>query len=286
MEAGQRVLCAPGRQGRVSGYLARLAGEPPQSLMLEGGTADERETLALHWAGLLNCTTGEGRPCGACESCRQIAAGVHRDVIHLSGAAEAIKIDMVRELRSLMGEPPRGGGKRVIILSEAQGLLTEAANSLLKSMEEPRPGNVFVLTAPQRERLLPTLVSRSFVLTLAWPELKDGEEPGAEPEALAAAMREFWRTGRGWLARTMERGGVDKPLAERTLVALERELAATYVRSAERPATGVVPDADLLRRLGLALTEAKGALDYRVSPALVLDWLAATVYGWLRAPGA
>ncbi len=47
---------------------------------------------------------------------------------------------------------------------------------------------------------------------------------------------------------------------------------------------GVVPDADFLRRLGLALTEAKGALDYRVAPALVLDWLAATVHGWLRAP--
>ena len=88
----------------------------------------------------------------------------------LDGREGSIKIETVRELRTILGEAPRGDGKRVVILAEAQSLGVEAANALLKSLEEPRPGVCFLLLAPQRERLLPTLVSRGWVVTLAWPE--------------------------------------------------------------------------------------------------------------------
>ena len=94
----------------------------------------------------------------------------HRDFFVLDGREESIKIAQVREqVRPVLGEAPREAQKRIILLAEAQSLGEAAANALLKSMEEPRPHNAFILTTPQRERLLPTLISRSWILTLPWP---------------------------------------------------------------------------------------------------------------------
>ncbi|EGJ48759.1 DNA polymerase III, delta prime subunit [Desulfocurvibacter africanus] len=298
-------LTIPARQERVRAFLDRLGATPPQVLLLEGGHDPEREALALYWACLLNCArslacksdqpvqtallapAGQPKvePCGACPECVQILEQVHRDLVFIDGRTESIKIDMVRELRSLMGEPPRGQGKRVIVLFEAQALQPEAANFLLKSMEEPRPGNVFVLTAPQRERLLPTLVSRSFVLTLAWPEVWEAEPVVGEGENAsewAGAMGEFWRTGRGWFERASDKGRLDAPLAARVLVECQRALAGALSGREEfgQSLRGLGPES--LRRLDAALDMAQECLEYRVNPALTLDWLAVTGFSLTR----
>ncbi|MFW5489588.1 MAG: DNA polymerase III subunit delta' [Desulfovibrio sp.] len=281
---------------RVRGYLDRLRTVPPRSLLLEGGSSRERFEAALHWARLLNCT-GENKPCMACAPCVQIGSDAFRDLFVLDGREGTIKIDDVREIRRVMGEPPRGSGSRVIVLAEAQELTIEAANSLLKNMEEPLPGNVFVLTAPQRERLLPTLVSRSFVLTLPWPESghqdtadtgKSGAD-GDEEADLAAWSREFYnfcRTGRGWLSISSARGMVTKPRAERFLTRLQGDLTAALSGKAENDPN---PARDLLDQLGpsailrldAALNSAQEAVAYRANPALALDWLGVTINGWL-----
>lgn len=298
-------LTIPARQERVRAFLDRLGATPPQVLLLEGGHDIEREALALYWTCRLNCVrslacksdqpvqaallapAGQPKvePCGACPECVQILEQVHRDLVFIDGRTESIKIDMVRELRSLMGEPPRGQGKRVIVLFEAQALQPEAANFLLKSMEEPRPGNVFVLTAPQRERLLPTLVSRSFVLTLAWPEAWEAEpvvEEGENASEWAGAMGEFWRTGRGWFERTSDKGRLDAPLAARVLVECQRALAGALSgrEGFGQNLRGLGPES--LRRLDAALDMAQECLEYKVSPALTLDWLAVTGFSLTR----
>lgn len=153
------------RQPRIRVFLDRLAQAPPKSLLLEGGTEAERLGLGLYWAARLSCHEAEP-PCGVCRICRQVADDAFRDLVLVNGSEGAIAIDTVREIRAMLGDPPAGRGPRVIILAEAQALGDAAANALLKSLEEPRLGNVFVLLAPSREVLLPTLVSRSFVLTL------------------------------------------------------------------------------------------------------------------------
>lgn len=293
------------RQDRVRAFLDRLGTTPPRVLLLEGGHDPEREALALYWACRLNCARSlackpdqagqaallapavqpKTEPCGACPECVQVLEKVHRDLVFIDGRSESIKIDMVRELRSLMGEPPRGQGKRVIVLCEAQALQPEAANFLLKSMEEPRPGNVFVLTAPQRERLLPTLVSRSFVLTLAWPEAwatTAAADEGEDPAEWAGAMGEFWRTGRGWFERTSDKGRLDVPLAARVLVECQRALAGVMSgrEGFGQSLQGLGPES--LRRLDAALDTAQECLDYKVNPALTLDWLAVTGFSLTR----
>ena len=156
-------------QPRIAGFLERLAQAPPNSLLLEGGNASERLAFGLFWAARLMCREA-APPCGECRICLQIADDACRDLFLLNGAEGSINVDTVREIRAVLGDPPAGRGPRVVILAEAQALGDGAANALLKSLEEPSPGNVFVLLAPSREILLPTLVSRSFVLTLGWPK--------------------------------------------------------------------------------------------------------------------
>lgn len=268
------------RQAHVRRRLDALAAHPPQSLVLEGGLAPEREALALYGAMRLNCPSQEP-PCLTCPVCRQIEDKVFRDLHFLAGGAgagESITIDMIRELRPVWGQPPHGQGFRVTILHEAQHLGTEAANALLKSLEEPRPGNVFILAAPQRERLLPTLVSRSFILTLAWP---DAVEPGPEAARLAGAMVGYWETGRGWFEHTMGKGALDRNQANAVLLALmraERD-ALTGRTTPEGGRLAALFDAACLRRLDLALGQAQEALTAQAGPALVLDWLATRLRG-------
>lgn len=310
-------------QARVRGFLDRLACQPPQVLLLEGGTAPERLAAAHYWTLLLNCEGTGGKaiikpkaaavslpglpnlsapngnpegpsrensqgqspfPCLECPSCIRMVTHLHRDCFFLDGAAASIKIDEVRALRGVLGEPPREARYRVVIFREAQALVEAAANALLKSFEEPRPATSFLLLAPQRERLLPTLVSRSFVLTLPWPA---GEDP-AEREALAsweAALCTFLRTGRDFFEKSGAKGALDAATAH-ALTNLCRRTLARCIKGRQDgflPGEGLesllvrMPDGRM-RMLDEALAECQESLNYGVNPALVVEWLATRMY--------
>jgi DNA polymerase-3 subunit delta' len=270
-------------QARITTLIDRLAAAPPSALLLEGGTDQDRKALALYYAARLNCPApappeqgAAASACLACPTCDQTAAKVHADLVFLGeddeGVTGPVKIEAVREVRALMGQPPKGQGLRVVVLFEAQNLTMEAANCLLKSMEEPRPGTVFVLTAPQRERLLQTLVSRSFVLTLAWPA-PDRIEDREEAARLGTELMRYWVTGRGWFtADRAQRIAADT--AAHALAVCRRDIAkAVTGQAASLP--GQMPAA-ALQRMAAAVDQAEEALDVRVNPSLVLDWLAVT----------
>jgi len=275
--------------GQALARLRILAQHPPQSLVMEGGGAADREAAASAWAKALNCPRGG---CGVCGVCRQIDERAFRDLIVVDRAffEEAKKENLsgpeaMRRLLPVWGQPPSGAGHRVTIFSEAQDLHPAVANLLLKTLEEPRPGNVFVLLAPQRERLLQTLVSRSFVLTLPWPEAKAPEADAAE--GIAALLR-FWDSGQGWFERTGSKGAADRALASRILSGLARELAIALALPPGHPQSGAQGDSTArrlarlgpagLRRLDLVLATAQEALTQPTAPvALVLDWLATAV---------
>ncbi len=117
-------------------------------------------TLAINLAQALNCD-GPEVPCGECRSCQRIREGKHADVtpIGLDSRAE-ISIDDIRGLQRSANLPPYEGKCKVFIIDEAEYLSTEAANSLLKILEEPPPRVVWLLLAAEEERLLPTIISR------------------------------------------------------------------------------------------------------------------------------
>jgi len=133
-------------------------------------------TLALDLAKAMNCAAQEA-PCGECASCRKIALGKHADVqiIGLGTSGDPVEnkppaeisIDQIRQLQHSASLPPFEGRHKVFIIDEAELLSNEAANCLLKTLEEPVARIIFMLLT-KNERLLPTtVVSRCQRLELA-----------------------------------------------------------------------------------------------------------------------
>lgn len=158
-----------------------------------------RGTLALALFQALNCEQKEGEePCGQCGSCRRALAGQHEDLLVLAppeGQASAqIKVEEVREVIRALSFAPYGGGTRLVLIREAEHLNPTSANVLLKTLEEPPPDNLIVLTVKDAKGILPTLVSRCRRVNLMPMEpgliATELERRGLEPEAAAlkAAM--------------------------------------------------------------------------------------------------
>ena len=133
-------------------------------------------TLALNLAQALNCEAAEP-PCGECASCQKIALAKHADVqiiglVNGGDSAEAklrteIGIDQIRQMQHAASLPPFEGKYKVFIIDGAEQLSIEAANCLLKTLEEPVAGVIFILLTTN-ERLLPaTVVSRCQRLELS-----------------------------------------------------------------------------------------------------------------------
>jgi DNA polymerase-3 subunit delta' len=136
-------------------------GTIPHALLFTGIEGVGKRSVATAFAMACNCRTPRGvEPCGECSACRRIAADTHPDVLRVSPSGLQIKIDQVRELCRILELKPYEARVRVAILAEAHRLNPAAGNALLKMLEEPPPGTVLILTAPQPADLLPTIVSR------------------------------------------------------------------------------------------------------------------------------
>jgi len=142
--------------------------------LLAGPPQIGKSMLALTFAQALNCT-GDEPPCGQCRPCRLIASGRYPDVrlVETERAASGerkgkreIGIDQVRALQHEVNLKPYEGRWKVAIIAGAEELSLEAANALLKTLEEPPPQVVLILTATSSEALLPTIVSRCQLITL------------------------------------------------------------------------------------------------------------------------
>jgi DNA polymerase-3 subunit delta' len=93
-----------------------------------------------------------------------MASGNHPDLVVVEREGQFIRIDTIRDLQRRLRFRPLEGRRRVIVIHEAETMRTEAANALLKILEEPPPDNLFILTAPDPTALLPTIASRCLCL--------------------------------------------------------------------------------------------------------------------------
>lgn len=182
---------------RLAGKLERL----PHALLIHGAPGVGKLALAERFAQLLLCEKrGQGAvPCGRCEGCRWFLAGNHPDARIIEPAAVAIalarprtlseegdeespgekkkpsmeiRIDEVRALAGFVNVKSHRGSLRVAIIHPAEDITVQAANALLKSLEEPPPGAVFLLVSHRPARLLPTIRSRCVPLPVPLPEPK------------------------------------------------------------------------------------------------------------------
>ncbi len=123
------------------------------------GVGKKRTGLTL--AAYLNCKNPlENDSCGRCASCRKYFSGNHPDLILVEPDGAAIKIGQIRKLKHQLTFSPLEARLRVVILEDVHTMRREAANSLLKTLEEPAPGNLLILTADLAGGLLPTILSR------------------------------------------------------------------------------------------------------------------------------
>ncbi|MGF7088342.1 DNA polymerase-3 subunit delta' [Kroppenstedtia sanguinis] len=123
-----------------------------------------KKKAAIEWAKALNCENQDQAPCDHCRSCRRIGNGNHPDITILEPDGSSIKIGQVRELQRRFSFSPPDEVTRVVILHQAETLTLQAANSLLKFLEEPVTRMVAVLITEQIHSLLPTILSRCQLL--------------------------------------------------------------------------------------------------------------------------
>jgi len=171
-------------QKRVLSYLqaALSRGRLAHAYLFLGPEGVGKASVARALAGALNCTEPrkDGDACGVCPSCKRLAADTHPDFCHIAPTSEGrqpqIKIEQIREFRRLTNYPPVAGGWRVVLIKPAEAMNDAAANSLLKTLEEPPPQHLLILTAGVEANLFPTVVSRCQKLAFAplpYPIIKE-----------------------------------------------------------------------------------------------------------------
>lgn len=140
--------------------LASLQDKVAPAYLFSGTRGVGKTTLARIFAKALNCANAPvAEPCNECEACRRITQGAFVDVVEIDGASNR-GIDDVRKLRESIGYSPLEGRYKVIIIDEAHMLTKEAFNALLKTLEEPPRGVVFILATTEQHKFPVTILSR------------------------------------------------------------------------------------------------------------------------------
>jgi DNA polymerase-3 subunit delta' len=151
-----------GQDRGIDGLLRAVrTGRVPHAYLFEGPPGVGKRATALGLALALTCAEVPGRGCGACESCRRIEAGVHPDVPTFAPDGPQLVIEQAKAIVALAQSRPHEAPARVIVVDDADALNASAANSLLKTLEEPAPRNHLVLCTSAPDRLLPTIRSRA-----------------------------------------------------------------------------------------------------------------------------
>ncbi len=152
--------------------------KPPPVILLSGPAGSGKAAVARTLAQWLLCanfaqgTSPGAQPCDICPACRQVLSGNSVQLREIGAEDESgessttIKIDELRELKRTQGFAAAPGSFQVFLLSHAERMTPQAANSVLKLFEEPPAGWVFILTSENLARVMPTILSRAFAITL------------------------------------------------------------------------------------------------------------------------
>jgi DNA polymerase-3 subunit delta' len=225
---------AASRLERLRHGIARFPG----ALLLHGPSERALEEASLALAASLLCPGDDAEH--SCTSCHRALHGFHPDLFPVEPEGVQIRVDRVREAIAFAAGRPYESAKRVVRLRRAELLGAEAANALLKSLEEPGAHVHWILTTSRPESLLATIRSRCLAVSvgapgrneraLAWKALGFAEDDAAdlailEPETgedVAARLDEF-RSFRSEAVEALAAGIVDGKLA--TLILLAEKLA-------------------------------------------------------------
>lgn len=245
---------------------AQRAGRLPHALLLAAPAGTGLRAFAERWGQARLCRAEPGeRPCGQCPACEQSAAGTHPDFVRLQPeeSGKAIGIDAVRALsdRVALTAGPQG---KVALIDPADAMTLQAANALLKTLEEPPAGSVIVLLSHRVSRLPATIRSRCQALTFGLPP-RQAALDWLQQEGVAEASTWLARAaGAPLAARELATEAVDaEPAIDGLLATLEAGAAppGLAARLAQLPLQSSIPllatvVADLIRLRVAAATDA------------------------------
>ncbi|MEF2968769.1 DNA polymerase III subunit delta' [Paenibacillus sp. M1] len=149
-EAAKRLLQSGLRHNRIS-----------HAYIFSGPTGSGQKEMAMAFVQTLFCTESGDDACGTCLECRKVLHGNHPDLHYVSPEGSTIKIDQIRELQRIFSYRSESGNPKVYIIDQADRMTVQAANSLLKFLEEPPSPAVAILLSDNGQALLPTIQSRA-----------------------------------------------------------------------------------------------------------------------------
>jgi DNA polymerase-3 subunit delta' len=254
MTSPRAVFARLAGQDAVVAELASAAsgtGAITHAWLFTGPPGSGRSVAASAFAAAILC---ERHGCGECPSCRQVAAGSHADLLLVRPDGLSYGVKQTRDLVLRAATAPVYGRWRVVLFEDADRATEQAANALLKAIEEPAPRTIWLLCAPSAADLPTTIRSRCRLVTLRIPptaavaDVLVAEGVGKE-QALAAA-----RAAQGHIGRA-RRLATDPEAAQRRAAVLRVPMQATALGPALAAAAALVKAADA------EATAATGELD-------------------------
>ena len=274
---------------RVQAGEPATAGGMTHAWLFTGPPGSGRSVAARSFAAALLCPDGGchappggsgGVPPGRhCAACRQVRAGTHADLMVVRPDGLSYGVKQTRGLVLRAAGAPSGGRWRVVLFEDADRCTEQAANALLKAIEEPAPRTVWLLCAPSAEDLVTTIRSRCRVVTLRVPSSEAvaavlTSRDGIDPErALAAARAAQGHIGR---ARRLATDADARSHREQVLAVPSRATslgsalaaAAALVKAAEDEAKSVTGELDEPEREALRQAFGEGSTGKGVAKAV------------------
>jgi len=265
----------------AAGAAAILAGERPEpgamthAWLFAGPPGSGRSVAARAFAAALLCPSG----CGGCASCHQVFAGTHADLMLIRPDGLSYGVKQTRDLVLRAAGKPTGGRWQVVLFEDADRCTEQAANALLKAIEEPAPRTVWLLCAPSAQDMVPTIRSRCRVVNLVVPSSssvaqvlveRDGIDPARALSAARAAQGHIGRARRLATdpAAAKRRSEVLRVPASVTSLGPALSAAAALVRTAEEEAKAVTEELDEPERESLRRAFGEGSSGKGVAKAM------------------
>jgi DNA polymerase-3 subunit delta' len=270
-------LAEPARRAREALERGRLG----HGILVVGAPGLGPQVFARWLAQMALCDADARRPCGACSSCQLWNAGNHPDYLEVQREEDAtqLKVEQVRDLCEALSFKSYRGGYKVAVIAEADAMNANAANALLKTLEEPPPSTILVLCSARPSRLPATIVSRCQRIdipqpptgeALAWLSARKSLQqwPTLLEYAAGAPLRAMELEAAGFLELDEDMRNVVERLAARSLniqstaerwhkAGLDLRLAwldtwiARRVRHAVAPAAHLPPGSEIRNISGL-----------------------------------
>jgi DNA polymerase-3 subunit delta' len=265
-----------GQEAVVAQLRAALAGGMTHAWLFTGPPGSGRSVAARSFAAALLCKDGG---CGHCPSCRQVAAGTHADLLLVRPDGLTYGVKQTRNLVLRAAGAPSGGRWLVVLFEDADRCTEQAANALLKAIEEPAPRTVWLLCAPSAEDLVTTIRSRCRVVTLRTPSSDVvartlAERDGIDyQQALVAARAAQGHIGRARLLATdpalaSRREAVLRVPVQSVSLGTALAAAAALVKTAEDEAKSMTEQLDEPEREALRLAFGEGSTGKGVAKAM------------------